>query len=100
LRAAPNGGSLSRMPSDILYQRLMGHGPSVQIRVTSASGESPITAILEVDRRAGTPRAGVGTLPGLAHCEAPSEADALAALEAQARDDRTIAMLMREKGLR
>jgi hypothetical protein len=93
-------GSLSAMPSDILYERVMAHGPSIQIRVTSASGDSPITAILEVDRRAGTPRAGLGTLPGIAHCEAPNEAEALAALEPQARDDRTIAMLMREKGLR
>ncbi|MFI5229335.1 MAG: hypothetical protein ACHQWU_09720 [Gemmatimonadales bacterium] len=88
------------MPSDILYERVMGHGPSIQIRVTSASGESPITAVLEVDRRAGTPRAGLGTLPGLARCEAPSEADALAVLEPKASDDRTIAMLMRERGLR
>ncbi len=88
------------MPSDILYERTTGHGPSVRIRVTSESGASPVTAVLEVDRRAGTPRGGLGMLPNLVDCEAANESDALAALESQASDDRAIAQLMRERGLR
>ena len=88
------------MPSDILYERTTAHGPSVRIRLTSDSGTSPVTAILEVDRRAGTPRGGQGALPSLAQCEAETADAALAVLEPQAREDRTVALLMHEKGLR
>jgi hypothetical protein len=86
--------------SDILYERFMPHGPAVRVRRTSEAGAVPVTAVIEVDRRAGTPRAGVGMAPPLMHCEASSEAEVLAALESHARDDRVIAQLMREKGLR
>ena len=78
----------------------MAHGPAVRIRRVSEPGTSPVTVVLEVDRRAGTPRAGVGTPPPLAECEAASEEDALAVLEPQANDDRLLVQLMHEKGLR
>ncbi|MDB4878370.1 MAG: hypothetical protein JWM41_4816 [Gemmatimonadetes bacterium] len=88
------------MDDDLLYQRFMPHGPAVRIRRTSGPGVVPVTAVLEVDRRAGTPREGIGTPPPLMLCEAASEDDARAMLEPHAREDRTLVQLMREKGLR
>lgn len=85
---------------DVLYQRILPHGPEVRIRRTSMAGAQPVTAVLEVDRRAGTPRAGIGTPPPLLQCEATSEAEAVQMLESHARDDRAIVQLMRERGLR
>ena len=86
--------------SDILYRRVMAHGPAVLIRRMSEEGQTPVVAVLEVDRRAGTPREGIGKAPPLVRVEAPSEADAVAALEAQAQDDRIIVQLLHAKGLR
>lgn len=85
----------------ILYSRKLPHGPAVRIRRTSDVGVVPVTAVLEVDRRAGTPREFDGGFPPpLMIVEGETDADVLAALEPQARDDRMIAGLMREKGLR
>jgi len=86
--------------SDILYERFLPHGPAVRVRRTSIGGAVPVTAVLEVDRRAGTPRGGLGTPPPLMQCEAASESEALAMLAPHAGDDRAIVQLMREKGLR
>jgi hypothetical protein len=86
--------------SDILYRRVMAHGPAVLIRRTSSVGETPVIAVLEVDRRAGTPREGVGNPPPLLRIEASSESQAIAALESHAQDDRVIVQLLRSKGLR
>jgi hypothetical protein len=83
----------------VLFQRIMPHGPAVRIRRTSDEGATPVTVVLEVDRRAGTPRDGMGTPPPLLACEAPTEAEALAMLESQAHDDRTIIQLLHTKGL-
>jgi hypothetical protein len=88
------------MPEAILYKRVLPHGPSVVIRRTSDSGASPVVAVLEIDRRAGTPREGVGTPPALMSAEGKTEAEVLAKLEPSASDDRTIVLLIREKGLR
>lgn len=90
----------SFMSDDILYRRVMAHGPAVRIRRTSQAGLSPVSLVLEVDRRAGTPREAEGTPPPLLAHEAESEAAALAVLEPHARDDRMIVQLMHEKGLR
>lgn len=78
----------------------MAHGPAVRIRRTSGAGVSPITAVLEVDRRAGTPRAGIGTPPPLMTLEASSESEALEALAPHATDDRALIQMLHEKGLR
>lgn len=88
------------MPDDILFERFMPHGPAVRVRRTSGPGVVPVTAVLEVDRRAGTPREGLGTPPPLMQCEASSEEEARAILEPHAREDRTLVQLMHEKGLR
>ena len=89
------------MSNEILYQRFLSYGPAVRIRRTSEAGVAPVTAVLEVDRRAGTPREQEGgTPPALMHCEGATEAEVLTLLEPTARDDRMIVQLMREKQLR
>jgi len=88
------------MSEDVLFHRVMPHGPSVRIRRTSGIGVTPVALVLEIDRRAGTPREGQGTPPALAHSEAATEGEAMAALEPQARDDRRVIQLLRAKGLR
>jgi hypothetical protein len=88
------------MSDGILYERSMAHGPAVRIRRTSEAGVSPVTAVLEVDRRAGTPRAGIGDLPPLMTFEGESESEVLEALGTHARDDRAIMQMLHEKGLR
>ena len=85
----------------ILFKRTLPHGPAVRVRRTSAAGAQPVTAVLEVDRRAGTPREHAGGFPPpLMSVEGRSEAEVLGALQEQALDDRLVAGLMREKGLR
>lgn len=87
--------------SDILYRRKLAHGPEVRIRRTSAEGETPVVAVLDVDRRAGTPREKEGgNPPPLKQVQGATEAEVVAALKAEADDDRAIAGLMRGKGLR
>ena len=89
------------MSDEILYRRKMTHGPEVRIRRTSAPGVSPVSAVLDVDRRAGTPREKEGgTPPPLKHVQGATEDDVVAALKAEADDDRAIAGLMRAKGQR
>lgn len=100
---APAGAPQTRAVTDdsILFRRTLPHGPAVRVRRTSAAGASPVTAVLEVDRRAGTPREHAGGFPPpLLSAEAMTEAEVLEALHAQALDDRLVAGLMREKGLR
>lgn len=85
----------------ILYSRILPHGPAVRVRRTSEAGARPVTAVLEVDRRAGTPREHEGGFPPpLMFAEGESEAEVLATLEPHALDDRMVAGLMRGKGLR
>ena len=85
----------------ILYIRILPHGPAVRVRRTSEIGVVPVTAVLEVDRRAGTPREFEGGFPPpLMIVEGESDADVLQTLGTFARDDRMLAGLMREKGLR
>jgi hypothetical protein len=85
----------------ILYIRALPHGPAVRIRRTSTDGQTPITAVLEVDRRYGTPREHeAGFPPPLVHAVGNSDADVIAKLEGFAKDDQTIVRLMRERGLR
>src|SRR4051812_40077434 len=92
--------TLSRMTEVILYKRVLPHGPAVRIRRTSETGVVPVVAVLEVDRRAGTPREGVGTPPSLMTVEGKTEQEVVAALEPHASDDRMIIQLLRERGLR
>lgn len=88
------------MNDRLLYERLMPHGPAVRIRRVSDDGATPLTAVLEVDRRAGTPREYGGFPPPLMFCEGASVAEILERLEPHADDDRRVSQLMRVKGLR
>ena len=89
------------MDTAILYTRTMSHGPVVRIRRTSEQGKTPVVAVLEVDRRAGTPRQHLGgTPPPLLIVEGKSDVDVLAAIKPQADDDGAVARLLRAKGLR
>ncbi len=86
---------------DILYIRPLPYGPAVRIRRTSPTGEMPITAVLEVDRRYGTPREHQpGFPPPLAQAEGGTDAEVLEKLHGFAEDDQTIVRMMRERGLR
>lgn len=107
LAVAPPGWHFLRAPppectmeDGLLYQRPLPHGPVVRIRRTSERGAMPVTAVLEVERRAGTPRASTGVPPALVLCEAASESEALACLEIEARSDAAVARMMRDQGLR
>jgi hypothetical protein len=89
------------MSDAVLYRRKLVHGPEVRIRRTSADGATPVTAVIDVDRRAGTPREkDGGDPPPLKTLSGASEAEVLAALRADADDDRVVALLLRAKGLR
>lgn len=88
------------MKEMILYKRILPHGPAVRIRRTSEDGVVPVTAVLEVDRRAGTPREGIGTPPTLMKAEGKTEAEVVAKLQPHASDDRAMVLLIRERGLR
>ena len=91
---------LARPMDGILYERTLPHGPAVRIRRLTIAGETPVSVVLEVDRRAGTPRADEGNPPPLMEFEGATEQDAVDALEPHARDDRRVVQLMREKGQR
>ena len=73
----------------------------MRVRRTSEVGHTPVTAVLEADRHAGTPRESDGGFPPpLMIAEGASDATVLAALQPHALDDRLVAGMMREKGLR
>ena len=85
----------------ILFRRTLPHGPAVRVRRTSDAGITPVTAVLEVDRRAGTPREHAGGFPPpLVTVEGASDDEVLALLQPKALDDRLIAGLMQQHGLR
>ena len=89
------------MSESILYRRKLAHGPEVRIRRTSPEGAKPVTAVIDVDRRAGTPREkDGGDPPPLKTASAATDVDVVAALKPDADDDRVIASLLRAKGLR
>lgn len=100
---APSGGTCSfpAMSDPILYRRKLVHGPEVRIRRTTEAGVTPVIAVLDVDRRAGTPREkDGGNPPALKQVEGATEGEVIAALKPDADDDRAIAGLLRAKGLR
>lgn len=89
------------LPGVVLYERKMPHGPLVRIRRTSEDGVQPIRLVLEVDRRAGTPRAAAGgTPPPLRTLEGDDEAVLCDELRPLAQSDAEVARLLREKGYR
>lgn len=90
------------MSEEILYERPLGTGPVVRVRRTSADGATPVRAVIEVDRRGGTARAGDGPgfPPPLVEVEGESDSEVLARLLPMAIEDVEVARLMRDHGLR
>lgn len=89
-------------PGTILYERFMPAGPAVRVRRTSDSGQLPVVAVLEVDRRASSPRQsrGVGTPPPLLLVEGATDDEVLDQLRPHAENDAVLSRLMVEKGFR
>ncbi|MBM4194992.1 MAG: hypothetical protein FJ202_11530 [Gemmatimonadetes bacterium] len=88
--------------ADVLYERVMPHGPVVRIRRVTAMGEQPVRAVIEVDRRAGTPRGagGVGSPPPLMAVEGDSDDAVRTSLMPFAEEDSAVARLLSQRGAR
>lgn len=88
--------------TDILYERALSAGPVVRVRRLSVEGQSPVRAVLEVDRRGGVLRPGqtAGNPPPLLEVEGTSDSDVLGKLLEHALEDSDLAKLMRDQGLR
>ena len=87
--------------SPILYERSLPHGPTVRIRRTSETGMTPVRAVLEIDRRAGTPRAAPASVPpALLSADGDSEHAVMDRLAPLATNDAALARLLRESGMR
>jgi hypothetical protein len=88
--------------SDVLYERTMASGPVVRIRRVSDSGATPVRAVIEVDRRAGTPRGsgGLGTPPPLMAVEGATDAEVTASLLPFAEEDSAVARLVAQRHAR
>lgn len=88
--------------TDVLYERTMSSGPVVRIRRVTAAGASPVRAVIEVDRRAGTPRnsGGGGAPPPLMAVEGASDAEVTASLLPFAEEDSAVARLLSQRGAR
>lgn len=89
-------------PGAVLYERFMPAGPAVRVRRTSSEGQMPVVAVLEVDRRASSPRQsrGVGTPPPLLLVEGTTDDEVLEQLRPHADNDAVLSRLMIEKGFR
>jgi len=88
--------------SDILYERQMASGPLVRIRRVTAAGVTPVRAVIEVDRRAGTPRGvtAAGNPPPLMAVEGATDAEVTASLLPFAEEDSSVARLLAQRGTR
>jgi len=87
--------------SDILFERTTTRGPVVRVRRVESATPGMICAVLEVDRRAGTPRAAEGGMPpAIMAVEGETEAAVLASLLPFAEDDSAIARLLATRGIR
>ena len=88
--------------TDILYERTMGNGPVVRIRRVTTPGATPVRAVIEVDRRAGSPRnsGGVGMPPPLMAVEGATDAEVTASLLPFAEEDSAVARLVSQRGAR
>lgn len=89
--------------TDILYERTMASGPVVRIRRVSAAGATPVRAVIEVDRRAGSPRGSAGDVgmpPPLMAVEGETDAAVTASLLPFAEEDSAVARLVSQRGAR
>lgn len=88
-------------PGGVLYERKMIHGPVVRIRRVESPNPGAVCAVIEVDRRAGTPREKEGGVPpALMAVEGDSEEAVRSSLMPFADDDSAVARLLAARGIR
>jgi hypothetical protein len=86
---------------EVLYERTQTQGPVVRIRRVAPSAGGAVSAVIEVDRRAGTPRAAEGGIPpAIMAVEGESEAAVIASLLPFVEDDSAVARLLASRGIR
>lgn len=89
--------------SEILYERTTPQGHVVRIRRLTQDGAAPMRAVIEIDRRAGSPRSAAvtrGHPPALMAVEGESETDVVASLLPFVQDDASVARLLAQRGVR
>jgi hypothetical protein len=87
--------------TDVLYERKTSLGAVVRIRRVASATAGSVAAVVEVDRRAGTPREVEGGIPpALMAVEGDTEDAVLASLLPFAEDDAAIARLLAARGIR
>ncbi len=85
----------------ILYERTTTRGPVVRIRRIESATPGAVTAVIEVDRRAGTPREAEGGIPpAIMAVEGETEEAVIASLRPFVDDDSAIARLLAVRGIR
>ncbi len=85
----------------VLYQRTQLQGPVVRIRRVEPSAGGAVCAVIEVDRRAGTPREKEGgTPPPIMAVEGDTVDAVVAALLPFVEDDSAVARLLAARGIR
>jgi hypothetical protein len=85
----------------VLYERSLHQGHIVRIRRVECATEGAVAAVIEVDRRAGSPRGRDGGIPpALMAVEGDTEAAVVASLLPFAEDDSAIARLQAARGIR
>lgn len=86
---------------ELLYERTQTQGPVVRIRRVAPTAGGAVCAVIEVDRRAGTPRAAEGgTPPAIMAVEGDTEAAVVASLLPFVEDDSAVARLLASRGIR
>lgn len=83
-----------------LYERPLPQGPVVRIRRIVPTDGGAVRAVIEVDRRVGSPREQHDVPPPLMVVEGTSEEEVMASLLPFAEDDAAVARLLASRGLR
>ena len=86
---------------EVMYERTMTAGYVVRIRRVEAAAANVVCAVIEVDRRVGTPREAEGGIPpGIMAVEGDTEEAVIESLRPFVEDDSAIARLLAERGIR
>jgi hypothetical protein len=87
--------------SEILYERTMTAGYVVRIRRLTPDGSPLVRAVIEVDRRAGSPRlsGGRGLPPPLMAVEGENEPAVVASLMPFVQEDASVARLLAQRSV-
>lgn len=87
--------------TSVLYERRMIAGSMVRIQRVPAATPGAVAAVIEVDRRIGTPREAEGGIPpALMAVEGEGEEKVIASLLPFAEDDSAVARLLAARGIR